>query len=187
MSKKSGLKILSISTIVIISIAFYYTFKDQSIKRYNNKYFEVSNLTTTFGKKDFRSALLFDPEGRGVHTSYNVPYIHIKAQITNLTGEDIEVAKIFPELLAEFKYGNKVFTLMDFNAMYGVWKSNQTLNIEHDFILNAKNDEGERDDQFMNHHPEKLELKLSVHGSNSVGMNLKELIFIGEINSWNVN
>lgn len=187
MSKKGGSQFFTISTVVIILIAVYFTLKVQLPENDLNEHFEISNLTTTFGKKDFKSALLFDPDGRGTKISYDVPYIHINAQITNLTGDDIEVAKIFPELNVEFKYGQKIFTLMDFRVKYGVWKSNQILTIDEDFKMMTNNPEGDLDNEFMNHHPEKLDLKLSIHATNSVGMNLNELIFSEEINSWNVN
>lgn len=187
MSKNGRSNFFTISTVVIILIAFYYTAKVYFYKSELNKHFEISNLSTSFDKRDkVMHGRIFDPDESGKRTSYDVPYIHIIAEITNLTGDDINVAEIFPELKIEFKYGQKVFTPMEYRITNGVWKSNEKLKIDEDFLLLTYDEEGNSDNTFMNHYPEKLELNLSIQATNSVGMNLNELIFSEEINSWNV-
>lgn len=114
---------------------------------------------------------------------HNVPYINIKAQITNLTGDDIEEAELTPTLYVDFKNGNKILSLFYFYIPFQnkMWKKGETIYIDHDFLLTSSEN---FDYKILDHQPEKIKLNLYLKASNSVGFNKDELIDSRGINPW---
>jgi hypothetical protein len=184
-TKNKGIKFF---TVFIILISVYYSVEVYSSREESKGHFEISNITTTFGKiKENRHGSLVPGGERKI--DYNVPCMHIRAQITNLTGDDIDFAELIPELDAKFKYGYKSFTTYtrQVTSSSRAWKPNEIIKIDEMILLESYDDENKLDTKFMTHNPEKLELRLSVKASNSVGLDMNEVVFNKEINSWNVN
>jgi len=184
-TKNGGIKFF---TVFLLITSVYFTVKIYWPKEILKGHFEISNLITNFGKREEvkHGSLMPDAE---MKVDYNVPYIHIKAQITNLTGNDIDFAELIPELDIKFKYGQKKFTSYSrqVTSSSRAWKANETINIDEEILLTSYDDGKNMDTKFMEHNPEKIELRLSIKASNSVGLNMNELVFNKEINSWNVN
>lgn len=187
-SKRGGLQI---STIIIVLIALFYTakvywYKEELKNLFGGKEsenFEVTSLSTSFRIIDQvkSRSLLPNSEER---ISYDVPCIHIKAKINNLTGDNIEEAELTPELNVVFKYGEKTYLLLKDRLFFGVWKAGETITIDDDFYLT--NDKS-FDVKILKHIPERVNLNLYLEASNSVGLNLNSRIYSETINSWSVN
>jgi hypothetical protein len=182
--------------IFLISSALFFTVKvyffREELKLFSNgqniEFCEVNNLKTFFGLEDSIQHGSFQ---RGYTVEYNVPKINITAKIKNLTNEDIEDAYLYPELKIKFEYGEKILTAVDSKITYDVkmWKSNETLDFKHDFILfdHSSGDGSAYDNKFMKHRPKEIILNIYVKASNSVGFNKDELVFSKEIKSWDIN
>ena len=187
----SAKKLISIFLILIaiFCAAKVYLYKQQlkdainSDKELSNNYFRTSNINTFFGKKDnVSSGSIIETHDR-TKDRHNVPYININADIKNLTGDDIEEAELTPILYVYFKNGEKTLSLFRYYIILPneMWKNGETIHINHDFLLTST---ANFNPKILEHQPEKIELNLYLKASNSVGLNIDELIDSKKIESW---
>ncbi|RBN49091.1 hypothetical protein [Flavobacterium psychrolimnae] len=192
-TKKGGLQF---GIIIIVLIALFYTAKVYWFKEelktvfgeQKNEKFEITDLNTSFGIIDRveSGSIIAAINNKPRKISYNVPYIHIKAKIRNITGDNIEDAELTPELNVNFKYGEKSYLLFR-KTLYCCgqeWKAGETITVDDDFYLTS---DKSFDSKVLNHNPEQIKLNLYLKASNSVGLNSYDMIYNEIINSWIVN
>lgn len=113
---------------------------------------------------------------------YNVRTLNVKFNIKNITGENIETAKLYTTI--KFFYENQIkeynFDSRDiyFSSNNNLWYNNETKSIDFNYNFNFLNN---YDENVFKHKPKKITATISLKANNSVGFNVYETLYDNEI------